>query len=213
VIAGHRDTFFRPLRHVHRGDDIFIRAAHGTFRYRVTSLRVVQASDLSVLAATPESTLTLITCYPFWLLGSAPDRFVVRAVRVLEPVGPPAPTPAPAASMERLPAGRPALESPRPPAGELYTHSSGAVAADDEALVRQALDRFRSVYNARLISHRESRPDGLLGFERCDVSVLDDRATATCLPARVAERAAPHAWVMTLKRNGRGWAIRAVQSP
>lgn len=82
VIAGHRDTFFRPLRYVEVGDDIFVESFGGRFHYRVTSLRVVNARDLSVLDPTDETMLTLITCYPFWVLGDAPDRFIVRAMRV-----------------------------------------------------------------------------------------------------------------------------------
>ena len=81
VIAGHRDSFFWPLRHVERGDDIFVDTRKGRFHYRVTSLRVVNPHDLSVLEPTDAATLTLITCYPFWVLGNAPDRYVVRATR------------------------------------------------------------------------------------------------------------------------------------
>ena len=86
VIAGHRDSFFRPLRHVQRGDDIFVETPAGRFHYRVTSLRVVNPHDLSVLEPTDDATLTLITCFPFWVLGNAPDRFVVRAARVVDPI-------------------------------------------------------------------------------------------------------------------------------
>lgn len=79
AIAGHRDTFFRPLRRVRVGDEITLIAAGGRFRYRVSSLRVVSPADVSVLDPTVRSSLTLVTCYPFWLVGHAPDRFIVRA--------------------------------------------------------------------------------------------------------------------------------------
>ena len=82
VIAGHRDSFFRPLRDVKRGDDVFLEGPAGRAHYRITWARVVGAHDVSVLAATDNDVLTLITCYPFWVLGNAPDRFVVRASRV-----------------------------------------------------------------------------------------------------------------------------------
>jgi sortase A len=82
VVAGHRDSFFRPLQQVRLGDDVFVDSTHGRLQYRVTSLTVVQPRDLSVLAPTDGEVLTLITCYPFWLLGNAPERFVVRATRV-----------------------------------------------------------------------------------------------------------------------------------
>jgi LPXTG-site transpeptidase (sortase) family protein len=86
VIAGHRDSFFRPLRDVKLGDDVFLKTPHGRLHYRVTSLQVVTPRDVDVLEPTETPTLTLITCYPFWVLGNAPDRYVVRATRVGEPV-------------------------------------------------------------------------------------------------------------------------------
>ncbi len=89
VIAGHRDTFFRPLRDIRRGDDIVVDTAGARYHYRVTSLSIVNPRDVSVLDATAAATLTLITCYPFWVFGDAPDRFIVRAVRVDEEAGPP----------------------------------------------------------------------------------------------------------------------------
>jgi hypothetical protein len=84
VFAGHRDSFFSPLRDVRVGDDVFAETPHGRVHYRVTSLRVVKPQDVSVLDPTDDPVLTLITCYPFWVLGPAPDRFVVRAVRVAD---------------------------------------------------------------------------------------------------------------------------------
>jgi len=79
AIAGHRDTFFRPLHRIRVGDEITLVAPNGRFRYRVSSLRVVSPDDVSVLDPTVPSLLTLVTCYPFWMLGHAPDRFIVRA--------------------------------------------------------------------------------------------------------------------------------------
>jgi sortase A len=79
AIAGHRDSFFRPLERVRIGDEIFLEIPQGRLAYRVSSVRVVGATDLSVLAPTSSPALTLVTCYPFWALGHAPDRFVVRA--------------------------------------------------------------------------------------------------------------------------------------
>lgn len=90
AIAGHRDTFFRPLKNVRVHDAVRLVTLRGTFDYTVTSTRIVDADDLSVLDASGSSVLTLVTCYPFGLLGSAPQRFVVRAVRVKRatPAGP-----------------------------------------------------------------------------------------------------------------------------
>lgn len=81
-IAGHRDTFFRPLRKVRVGDEIFLETPHERFRYSVSSFDVVGPNEVGVLAPTDDSTLTLVTCYPFSLIGRAPNRFVVRAARI-----------------------------------------------------------------------------------------------------------------------------------
>lgn len=85
VLAGHRDTFFRPLRGVHVGDAITVRTGDGEFTYLVSSTAVVQPTAVEVLEPTAEPTLTLITCFPFSFLGSAPERFVVRARAVERP--------------------------------------------------------------------------------------------------------------------------------
>ena len=82
-IAGHRDTFFRSLRKVQRDDLITFTTLRGDYRYRVVSIKVVGPDDLAVLASDGGSQiLTLVTCYPFYYVGSAPDRFIVRAERV-----------------------------------------------------------------------------------------------------------------------------------
>jgi sortase A len=84
VLAGHRDTFFRPLKQVHAGDAITLKTRDGDFEYLVESTAIVRPSDVRVLRPTGGSTLTLITCFPFSYLGSAPDRFIVRAREVRE---------------------------------------------------------------------------------------------------------------------------------
>jgi sortase A len=84
VLAGHRDTFFRPLKQVHAGDAITLKTRDGDFEYLVESTAVVRPSDIRVLQPTGGRTLTLITCFPFSYLGSAPDRFIVRARSVSE---------------------------------------------------------------------------------------------------------------------------------
>ncbi len=83
VLAGHRDTFFRPLRQVHAGDAITLKTRAGDFEYLVESTAVVPPGDVRVLEPTPTRTLTLITCFPFSFLGPAPDRFIVRASQVI----------------------------------------------------------------------------------------------------------------------------------
>lgn len=82
VIAGHRDTIFRPLRQIQKGDVIDLETDTRVAHYTVVSTSVVSPTDLSVLQPTDGNTLTLITCYPFRFIGHAPERFVVRATEV-----------------------------------------------------------------------------------------------------------------------------------
>lgn len=78
-LAGHRDTFFRKLRDIHPDDVIRVVTPDGTFNYRVARTRVVSPTDVWVLDAGSRPALTLVTCYPFTYVGSAPQRFIVRA--------------------------------------------------------------------------------------------------------------------------------------
>lgn len=82
VLAGHRDTVFRPLEHVRIGDVIEVTGHSTTMRYAVTSTTIVDPTDVSVLEASAENTLTLITCFPFVYVGHAPRRFIVRAAEI-----------------------------------------------------------------------------------------------------------------------------------
>jgi sortase A len=79
VIAGHRDTHFRVLKDIRKGDDIVLETNAGQFLYRVKSTRVVSPENTSVLAPRKEAELHLITCFPFYYVGSAPKRFIVNA--------------------------------------------------------------------------------------------------------------------------------------
>jgi sortase A len=79
-LAAHRDTFFRRLGDIRAGDDVRVVTPDGTFSYRVEGTKVVNPSDVWVLDPTERPALTLITCYPFSYVGSAPQRFIVRAL-------------------------------------------------------------------------------------------------------------------------------------
>ena len=79
IIAGHRDTHFRILKDIRSGDDIVVKTPHGQYLYRVRKMKVVDTKTISVLEPTPDPELSLITCYPFYYIGSAPDRYVVEA--------------------------------------------------------------------------------------------------------------------------------------
>lgn len=82
VLAGHRDTFFRPLRKIRVNDRIRMIVPPNTYEYEVTSVRVVAPEETSVLQSKGVEELTLVTCYPFRFVGPAPDRFIVSAARV-----------------------------------------------------------------------------------------------------------------------------------
>lgn len=82
AIAAHRDTYFRPLRLIHPQDVIEFTTPEGVSRYAVTDIEIVRASDIQVLAKAPGRDLTLVTCYPFYYLGSAPKRWIVHAKQI-----------------------------------------------------------------------------------------------------------------------------------
>ncbi len=81
-ISAHRDTFFRPLRNVRLGDIVTLSTPDAEYRYRVLDTKVVPPSDVAVLNPDGSEILTLVTCYPFYFVGAAPSRFIVRAERV-----------------------------------------------------------------------------------------------------------------------------------
>jgi len=82
-LAGHRDTFFRPLKDLKVKDEIQLSTLEGNFNYEVESLRVVEPDNVGVLAASGGNVLTLVTCYPFYYVGPAPQRWIVRAKQVV----------------------------------------------------------------------------------------------------------------------------------
>ena len=98
-IAGHRDGFFRGLKDIGPEDAIELETLRGTEVYRVERTWVVDQDDVSVLDPTPARSLTLVTCYPFYYVGPAPQRYIVRAVRA----DPAAPLSAAAAQVSGVP--------------------------------------------------------------------------------------------------------------
>ncbi len=82
AIAGHRDGFFRGLKDISIGAEIELITLHSQQKYRVVDLMIVDPLDVSVLDHTDEPVITLITCYPFYYVGPAPERFIVRATLV-----------------------------------------------------------------------------------------------------------------------------------
>jgi sortase A len=79
IIAAHRDTHFRMLKDLKKGELIDVERRGRTFQYRIVALEVVEANDRQFYGPTTVPALTLVTCYPFYYLGSAPKRFIVRA--------------------------------------------------------------------------------------------------------------------------------------
>jgi len=214
AIAGHRDTFFRQLRDVKVGDDIFLNTARGRFHYQIAWAHVVGAHDVSVLEPTTVDALTLVTCYPFWVLGPAPDRFVVRATRIED--GPEmvvAPEPRPAAV--DLQVGEAHVETPAVVAHEpaaVATPSGGSEGPpprhDDDALIRAAIERFRVAYNAWIFIHE--RGTGPLRFSGCDIAIAGRDAVATCESSMGHTRTSPRRLrQFTLERVDRVWTIRS----
>jgi sortase A len=87
-LAGHRDGFFRGLKDLEIGDAVELQTIDGTIRYRVTELSVVDPAEVSVLEPTREPAVTLVTCYPFYFVGHAPQRYIVRGVQDSRVTGP-----------------------------------------------------------------------------------------------------------------------------
>ena len=81
-IAGHRDTVFRPLRHIHLGDEMKLTTADRVYHYKISKTLIVTPDDVYVLDPAEQPMLTLVTCYPFDFIGHAPRRFIVQATLV-----------------------------------------------------------------------------------------------------------------------------------
>jgi sortase A len=81
-IAGHRDGFFRGLEHLESGDALSVTTLEGVAHYEVAELEVVEPTAVEVLDPTAYDSLTLVTCYPFYYVGDAPQRFIVHAKQV-----------------------------------------------------------------------------------------------------------------------------------
>lgn len=87
-IAAHRDTFFRKLRGIHPGDTITLTTPANSWRYIVEWTQIVQPTETAVLRSSGKPLLTLVTCYPFYYVGRAPQRFIVRAKRFTSDISP-----------------------------------------------------------------------------------------------------------------------------
>jgi sortase A len=211
AVAGHRDSFFRPLRNVKVGDDILLDTPEERVHYQVSWFRIVNSREVSVISPTREATLTLVTCYPFWFIGEAPDRFVVRATRVENPAAIPRENPAALPKNEENSAAIPKNEGEPTPSLAKTAKSHETRGATDDALAREAVERFRVTYNAGLARHREAGRDELMAFSFCEVAVMGTRADATCkATARSPASLSASRWVFRLDRIAGQWAVTTV---
>jgi len=91
ALAGHRDGLFRPLRNILPGDTITLKTPDREFQYQVEWTAIVPPTAVRVLQPTVEPALTLVTCFPFYYVGAAPERFIVRARKIAIEATPPVP--------------------------------------------------------------------------------------------------------------------------
>lgn len=85
AIAAHRDRYFRPLKDIEVGDTMELESLSGRGEFRVSRIAIVDPDDVSVLEETGVSTITLVTCYPFYFIGNAPQRYIVQAIALDQP--------------------------------------------------------------------------------------------------------------------------------
>src|SRR5262249_39482805 len=90
VITAHRDTFFRHIFELKKGDNILIQRRGAVYKFEVTGKKITSPEDVSVLRRSKDARLTLITCYPPYYIGPAPERLVVFSKLVERPPPPPA---------------------------------------------------------------------------------------------------------------------------
>ena len=167
AIAGHRDSFFRPLRNVQVGDDIVLDTPEERMHYRVSWFRVVDPTDVGVIGPTKNAALTLVTCYPFSFIGPAPDRFIVRAVHVEDPA---ADAPSSSATSSVASSAPPIRGANRTAFGD--DSATDAVVSlkrgDESGAIQSAVEHFRLTYNARLARH-DGVTDAIARFQHCDL--------------------------------------------
>src|SRR5207244_9209038 len=113
AVAGHRDTLFRGLGAIRDNDVIQFETLEGSYAYTVQSIEIVKPRDVSVLKPGRYPELTLVTCYPFNYVGSAPDRFIVKARQILSSATRPVSAVDPATPIQAHPVSAPA-DPPKP---------------------------------------------------------------------------------------------------
>lgn len=174
AIAAHRDTLFRVLKDIKKDDLVTFQSAAGTYTYKVLATEIVKPTDVSVLrpdgggliapaadARGPEKLLTMITCYPFYYVGSAPKRFIVEAKLVpaaadepsgtqAQNTGPPAPVPEFKASTKPRSISQASLREPRVTRGSSHLHVSAARRARAKQQVHSHAPKKRGFWHRLL---------------------------------------------------------------
>jgi sortase A len=163
-IAGHRDTLFRGLRKIEKDDVIEFQTPSGSYNYQVESTDIVKPDNVAVLHAGLHSEMNMVTCYPFYYVGSAPDRFIVKA-RLVDP------KPAAVQTADaKAPNAANVTADPKPPAPE-PTHSRQAAAKTTASLARPALPAFQKIpFQVTESRSREVVPGIRLGLSWADAS-------------------------------------------
>ena len=82
VISGHRDTVFRPLKDLKKGDMLYVKYNGKDYQYRIDKIWITDADDRTVIVKKDKPTLTLTTCYPFYYVGNAPERYIIQGEEV-----------------------------------------------------------------------------------------------------------------------------------
>jgi len=169
-IAGHRDTLFRGLRKIEKDDVIEFQTPAGSYNYKVESTGIVKPDDVAVLHASKYPEMTLVTCYPFYYVGSAPDRFIVKARLVEQPT-------APAPDAKLVADARASEPSHAQPSHDQPSHAQpshdrdGVVPAKSTRPVRPALPAVRRVsFRVSEGDSREVVPGIRLGRSRADAA-------------------------------------------
>lgn len=181
-IAGHRDTLFRKLREVGKKDVIEFHTLGGSYSYQVESTQIVQPDDVAVLKASEQPEITLVTCYPFDYIGSAPDRFIVKA-RLITPAGSPEKVPAvteaaavlPNAPVPKtpLPGDTPVPADPSVPAGVPISRKAAAPAAAPAPVSKSRKPKLadnRVTFQVSLRHSRELAPGISMGVSDIDAN-------------------------------------------
>ena len=204
VIAGHRDSFFGPLRNITRGDDIFLDTPKGQFHY---------PGDLAACGrparrqrARPDRRGHPDAHYLLSLLGVRPrSRSLCGACRCRRGGR------GCADRTHRTPVDDAVGAAVIDASGLRRSVDPEVGVVDDESLVRLAVERYRLIYNGRLVSRKDVRSAGPVRFETCAVAVADNRATAACeTSARSWSEPEPRIRTFILERAAGGWAIKSI---